>query len=98
MVAGKPLRLPPGRDSIPIGDPPGLTRLLVIVTPEQRDFAAWGGREEGGYLNLPTDASTLQRLTQEFGPVSPLVGRARNCSGDACKAYGAAEIRLDIVR
>jgi hypothetical protein len=70
----------------------------VIVTPEQRDFSAWGGREEGGYLSLPTDAATLQRLTQEFGPVSPLVGRARNCSGEACGRYGAAEIRLDIVR
>ncbi|MBQ0946243.1 protein kinase [Ideonella sp. 4Y16] len=96
VVAGKPLRLPP--DRIPIGDPPGPTRLLVIVTPEQRDFSTWGGREEGGYLSLPTDAGTLQRVVQEAGAVSPLIGRARNCSTPDCARYGAAEIRLDIVR
>ncbi|MBQ0961574.1 protein kinase [Ideonella sp. 4Y11] len=98
VVAGKPLRLPPGNDQIPAGDPPGPTRLLVIVTPEQRDFDQWGGREDGGYLSLPTDAATLQRLSQAAGAVSPLIGRARNCSSGSCNRYGAAEIRLDIVR
>lgn len=105
---GQPWRFPTGdRFYLATQEPPGPTKLLVIVSETQRDFShlelqaadpikLFPGKE------LLAKFATEQVQAAAIGATEPaplLVGKARCPDTGACRdAYGAALLRFDTVR
>ena len=85
---------------IPVGEPPGVERLLVLVSASPRDFEALGaGPAASGYVEFPSPAELARRIAQWPDPTPALLGRALTCRpADACDDYGAARFDLQVVR
>ncbi|MES2716995.1 MAG: serine/threonine-protein kinase [Pseudomonadota bacterium] len=96
--AGQPLRLPPPKAKLDVSEPLGKEDFLVLVSPTPRSFDGLDGKRQHGFLVLPA-TDKLAQLAEAFsGPGSVLAGRALQCAGDLCNAYGAARFSVDVVR
>lgn len=85
---------------IPIGDPPGLERMLVIVSRAGSRWDGLGAKPLAGtYLELPT-GDEARRLKAERGQAARpwLLGRADGgCSGN-CDEYVATQFSFEAVK
>jgi hypothetical protein len=98
IAAGQTLALPPPASPFVASDPPGREDFLVIVSSVPRTHDNLGGSEQDGILSLPVGARIAELAASSPGPNSSLAGAPLSCSGDECKAYGAARISIDVVR
>jgi hypothetical protein len=98
--AGQALALPPpNKGVIPVGEPAGTEKFLVIVSSQARDYAALSTRVDGGYLVLPTGAEASARAAALRASALPvLLGEAPHCTQANCNDYGAAAFSLEVVR
>ena len=97
---GQPLKLPKSPLVFLTSEPPGPTRLLVMVSALERDFSSLQPRKEGPYRVLPSgeDAKRIaaalppSKVPAQAGkPICPATG---SCSDE----FGATVIRVDAVR
>ncbi len=85
---------------LPVGEPAGSFKMLVVVSSQPRKFDAMQPKVEGPILAIPTGDEGL-RLAQAFkGANSPLAGEPQCAAGAASCAdeYGAAVMNLQTVR
>jgi hypothetical protein len=94
--AGETLTLPRPSWQVSAGGPPGLDRLLVIVSDGPRDLAALGGSKAGPFVKALTDAqgrTQLQRLLGHRTP--PRSTSIEACAEGACSdAFGSALVSV----
>jgi hypothetical protein len=96
--AGEAMRLPKPPVVFEATGPAGPNRLLVLVSPRQRDFSAMDPRADGAYRLFPTGAETATLTAAYTGKEPILAGRAICPSGQACSGeYGAAVAVVDVV-
>ena len=96
---GQALRLPQSPIVLNTAGPPGPSDLLVLVSPRQRDHSAMRPRSEAAFRAFPTGAEAAQLAAQAPGPLPPMAGRAVCPPSGACDdEYGAALVRVDVVR
>jgi hypothetical protein len=95
--AGRALTLPPSGWTLPVAEPAGSERLLVVVSERPRDFGAVSTLREHGFLRLPTGRDAAERARTHGGLGSFLAGRV-DCADPGCDAYGAALSTIDVVR
>jgi serine/threonine protein kinase len=97
----QPWRFPTGdRFELVTQDPPGPTRILVIVSERERDFAHLE-LQAADPIRLFPGQDALQRVAASpaAGTGALLAGRPDCPAGAACNdAYGAALLRFDTVR
>ncbi len=80
-------------------DPAGPVHLLAMVTDRQRDHSALEPQSLGAMRVFPTGPAGASVLARHAGPQPLLAGRAICPSSGACDtAYGAALIKVDVVR
>ena len=100
LKPGQPLRLPQPPTVFLTSEPPGPTRLLVMVSAQERDFSSLQPRKEGIYRLLPSGEDARRIATalpaskvpaQAGKPVCPAGG---GCADD----FGATVVRVDAVR
>ncbi len=89
--------LPPGGWTLPVAEPTGTERLLVVVSERARDFAAVSTLRDQGFLRMPSGRDAAERARSHAGPGSFLAGRI-DCREPGCDAYGAALFTVDVVR
>ncbi len=84
---------------LPAGDPPGTSRVLVMVSAQPRAFDAMQPRAEGPIQLLATGDAATAIAAQFKGPNSPLAGR-HQCPGgvDCADEYGAAVMKFETLR
>ena len=93
IAASKPLKLPQQEWPLVALGPPGVQRLLVVVTQHAHDFSPLKIAQRGDFMQLD---GTL-RETNPAPDGAALPGRAA-CDGTACNAYGAAAFEVENVR
>lgn len=92
----------PTRDGffLSAAEPPGQSRLLVIVSAQERSFDAMRPKSEGPVRFFPTGADALALAAQFKGTNSPLAGQplCPASQPDCLDEYGAAVMNFQTVR
>jgi hypothetical protein len=96
--AGESMALPKSPIAFEATGPAGPNRLLVIVSPRQRDLSALDPRADGAFRLFPPAAEAARLAAAYQGKDPILAGRAicpggQDCSGE----YGAAVANVDVV-
>ena len=99
LKPGQALRLPQPPLVFTTTDPPGPTRLLVMVSALERDFSSLQPRKEGPYRLLPS-GDDAKRIAATLPPSKvPAQAGKPVCPGGGCvDEFGASVIRVDAVR
>lgn len=100
LKPGQPLRLPQPPLIFQTTEPPGPTRLLVMVSALERDFSSLQPRKYGPYRLLPS-GEDAKRIAATLPPskVPAQAGKPVCPAGGGCAdEYGATVIRVDAVR
>jgi hypothetical protein len=88
ITANATMLLPRANWEVTADGPPGVDRVLVLVSPRPRDFAASGLREGESYGEF--SMSALSAAIAQGGPSAP-AGAAQCITGAPCDtSYGAA--------
>lgn len=96
---GQTLRLPQASWPLETVEPAGAEHFLVVVSEQPRDYAALSTGREYLFAKLADGTQADALLNQWTRPTPLLLGTApKDCSGDACDAYGAAQFRVDVVQ
>jgi hypothetical protein len=98
ILAGQTLDLPRASWPLEAAEPPGREELLVFVSASPRTFEGLGKRHLNLFLRLPTGDAAAAAQANWPHPTPWLLGAATNCTGDGCKAYGAAAFSVDVQR
>jgi serine/threonine protein kinase len=98
ILAGQTLSLPRGTWPLEAAEPPGREELLVFVSPQARSFEGLGQRYADLFLRLPTGSAAVAVQARWPQETPWLLGAAANCTGEACKAYGAATFSVEVQR
>ena len=96
---GQPLKLPQPPTVFLTSDPPGPTRLLVMVSALERDFSSLRPRKEGPYRLLPS-GEDAKRIAATLPPsrVPAQAGKPVCPAGGCADEFGATVIRVEAVR
>jgi serine/threonine protein kinase len=97
---GATWRFPPPKGFyLPASNPPGISRMLVMVSTHERSFDAMAPQAEGPVKIFPTGAPAALLVSQFKGSNSALAGVQQCPAGDAACAdeYGAAIMQFDTV-
>lgn len=99
VLPGQALKLPlPKEPPLSATPPAGGTDLLVMVSPQQRDFGALQPRQEGSIRVFPTGTDAVALLTRYEGRGPAMAGKPLCPAGPACaEDYGAALVRVEVV-
>jgi hypothetical protein len=96
--AGEALALPKPPVVFEASGPAGPNRLLVVVSPRQRDLSALDPRADGAFRVFPAGAEAARLAAAYQGTEPLLAGRPVCPSGQACSGeYGAAVLTVDVV-
>ncbi len=98
ILAGQTLSLPRGTWPREAAEPPGREELLVFVSAQARSFEGLGQRYADLFLRLPTGSAAAAVQARWPHETPWLLGAAANCTGEACKAYGAATFTVEVQR
>ena len=80
-------------------EPVGLSRVVVIVSAQKRNFDAMQPKPEGPIKLFPTGDQATALAAQFKGPNSPLAGQPECAGGGACAdEYGAALMKFETRR
>uniref|UniRef100_UPI0025C3EEFC DUF4384 domain-containing protein n=1 Tax=Aquabacterium sp. TaxID=1872578 RepID=UPI0025C3EEFC len=95
IEAGREIELPRRGWHITAGGPPGVNRIVTVVSPTPRDLAPLGLTTRDSIPEF--DLTQAARLwASHSGQGSPFVGPARCASGQPCDSrFGAAEVRIE---
>ena len=97
IAAGQTLNLPHKDWMLDTVPPAGAERFLVIVSERPRDYSTLGTGREFYFLKLPTGDAATRTMAQSGRSTPFLLGQAKDCSGPACDAFGAALLTVDVV-
>ena len=99
IKAGQTLTLPQASWALETADPAGPEHFAVVVSAQQRDFAAAGATKEDPYLRLPAGPAADALLSKWTRPTPMLLGAPpATCKGTDCDAFGAARFDVEVVR
>ena len=87
------------RFTLPVGEPLGTSKMLVIVSALPRSFGAMKPKPDGPILTLPTGDEGLKLAAAHKGSNSVLAGVPKCAAGSGCAdEYGAAIMSFQTVR